>query len=113
MRLQPNNPMNRALASLLIFDVVVFGLAFPGMVLISDVSPMTAGIACGVSMIPAIASAASLRRPIGHPLGWLTQIVGIALGFLTPMMFIMGGVFALIWVMSFILGKRLEGAEAF
>jgi hypothetical protein len=34
--------------------------------------------------------------------------VGIALGFVTPMMFVVGALLAAVWVLSFILGKRLD-----
>ncbi|MFZ0529437.1 MAG: DUF4233 domain-containing protein, partial [Propionicimonas sp.] len=44
----------------------------------------------------------------GYPLGWLTQVVAVALGFATPMMFAVGGMFALLWVVCFILGRRIE-----
>ena len=36
------------------------------------------------------------------------QIAGILMGFLTPMMFFAGGLFAVIWLVTFVLGRRLE-----
>ena len=52
-----------------------------------------------------------MRRPVGYPLGWLTQAAGIALGVLTPWMYGMGAVFALLWVATMVLGRRLDAAR--
>ena len=53
-----------------------------------------------------------MRRPhVGYPLGWLTQIAALALGFLTAAMFALGGLFLALWTISFVLGKRLEQQE--
>jgi hypothetical protein len=41
-------------------------------------------------------------------MGWLTQLVGLGLGLLTSAMFIVGGMFLALWVLSFVLGKRLD-----
>ena len=106
--LEPQNPMNRAMMPILIFEVIVFALGIPGMILLSNVSTSLALGATGVACLLAIAASGTLKKPWGYPLGWLTQIVGIALGFLTPMMFAAGGIFALVWLGCFVLGKRIE-----
>ena len=108
MRLQPGNPMTRPLMLHLLLEVVVFGLAFPGMVIVSNVAALPAGIAAGGACVIAVLAAATLRRPIGWPLAWATQVAGILLGLLTPMMYLVGAIFALIWLMSFVLGRRVE-----
>lgn len=110
MRLSPDNPMNKAMVSLLVFEVIVFWLAFPGMLLVSSRSLTVSIVASTLASLLALAAALTLRRPYGYLLGWLTQVVGIALGFLTPMMFLVGLIFAVIWITSFILGRRLEDA---
>ncbi len=107
MRLAPTNPMGRAMLSILGFEVIVFGLAIPGMIQVSEVSVGMAFALGGAAAVLAIIAAALLRRPIGYPLGWLTQLVAIALGFATPMMFAVGGMFALLWVVCFVLGRRI------
>jgi membrane protein implicated in regulation of membrane protease activity len=45
---------------------------------------------------------------VGYILGWAAQLAGLALGFLTATMFIVGALFAAVWVLSFVLGKRLD-----
>lgn len=108
MTLSPGNPMRVVLLSVLVFEVVLFGLSIPVMILISDVSPLTAGLCAGGAALLALVAAGLMRRPAGYPLGWLTQLVGVALGLLTSAMFVVGGLFLALWVITFVLGRRLD-----
>jgi len=108
MTLSPKNPMRVVLLAILAFEVIVFGLAVPVMVLLSAVPGLTAGVAGGGAALLALVTAGLMRRPLGYPLGWLTQLVGVGLGLLTSAMFIVGGMFFALWVLSFVLGKRLD-----
>lgn len=108
MTLTPTNPMRVVLLSILIFEVIVFGLAVPVMVQVSDVPASTATIVAGGAALLALVAAGLMRRPVGYPLGWLAQLAGIALGVLTSAMFVVGVVFLALWVITFVLGKRLE-----
>ena len=106
--LSAGNPMRVVLMTVLIFEVIVFGLAIPVMILISNVSAAAAaGFGCA-AVVLAILAAGLLRSRLGYILGWTTQLVGIALGFVTPTMFVVGALLAAVWVLSFILGKRLD-----
>lgn len=108
MRLSAGNPLGRALMASLLCEGLVFALAIPGMIAVSGVAVQVA-VAAGVgAAILALVAAGTLRFAVGYPLGWLTQIVALALGWLTPWMFAMGGVFALLWVITFVLGRRLD-----
>ena len=108
MRLSPGNPMGRVLLALLIFEAVVIGLAVPGMVVVDGGPLQTAGLAAGGVALIALVAAGTLRRAVGYPLGWLAQALGMALGVLTSWMVVMGGLFALLWAVAFVLGRRLE-----
>jgi hypothetical protein len=108
MTLEPKNPMGVVLLSVLVFEVIVFGLAVPVMILLSDVPGLTAGLAGGGAALLALVAAGLMRRPLGYPLGWLTQVVGLGLGLLTTPMFLVGGMFLLLWLVTFLLGKRLD-----
>lgn len=108
MRLSASNPMTRVLSVILIFEAVVFGLAIPGMIVVSQQPLTVAFVSCGAAMLLALAAAGTMRGQLGYPLGWLTQIAGIALGFGTEYMFVMGGIFAVLWVVTFVLGRRLD-----
>jgi len=108
LTLTPGNPMRVVLLSILIFEVVVFALAIPVMILVSEVSPALAfGFGGGAALL-ALVAAAIMRRPAGYLVGWMAQLVGVALGFLTPAMFFVGGMFLVLWLITFVLGKRLD-----
>ncbi|GAA1840978.1 DUF4233 domain-containing protein [Microlunatus capsulatus] len=108
MNLSAKNPMRVVLLAILAFEVILFGLAIPVMILISDVDPLTAGLCAGGAALLALVAAAMMRRPAGYPLGWLTQLVGLALGLLTTAMYVVGGLFLALWLITFILGRRLD-----
>jgi hypothetical protein len=111
MTLSPGNPMRVVLLAILLFEVIVFGLAIPVMMLISEVPALTAALAGGGAALFALIGAALLRRPAGYLVGWAAQLVGLALGLLTTSMFVVGSMFLALWVLSFVLGKRLDGAK--
>jgi hypothetical protein len=106
--LSTGNPMRVVLMTVLIFEVIVFGLAIPVMILISGVPAAAAAAFGGGAALLALLAAGLLRSRAGYFLGWLAQLAGLALGFLTTTMFVVGAVFAAVWVMSFVMGKRLD-----
>ena len=108
MRLKAGNPLVSSLMSVLVFEVVVFWLAFAGMVQVSGVDTGTAALWVSLASVLSIVATAGLRRGWGYPVAWLTQLAAIALGLLTPWMYAMGLIFAVIWSISFVLGKRLD-----
>ena len=106
--LSAGNPMRVVLMTVLIFEVIVFGLAIPVMILVSGVSPAAAAGFGGGAALLALVAAGLLRSRLGYILGWIAQLVGLTLGFLTPLMFAVGAVLGGVWLLSFILGKRLD-----
>jgi hypothetical protein len=100
--------MRVVLLAILIFEVIVFALAVPVMIMVSEVSLGPAvGFGGGAALL-ALVAAALLRRPVGYLVGWPVQLLGVLLGFLTPAMFFVGGMFLALWLLTFILGKRLD-----
>jgi hypothetical protein len=110
--LSTGNPMRTVVLAVLIFEVIVFGLAVPVMILVSDVPAGVAGGLGGGAAALALIAAALLRTPRGYAVGWLTQLAGVSLGVLTPGMFVVGGIFLALWVLCFVLGKRLDARAA-
>lgn len=109
----PNsNPMRVVLLTLLLFEVVVFGLSIPVMILVSGVPAGTAFGAGGVAALLALVAAGLLRKPIGYLVGWIAQPIGILLGLFTPAMYAIGAIFAGLWVLAFVLGRRLDAQAA-
>lgn len=107
--LTPRNPMRVVLLSTLLFEALLYALAIPVMILVSHTAALPAALSGSVAALVALAAAGLLRKPAGYPLGWVAQLAGILLGFLTPAMFVVGGMFTALWVVSFVLGKRLDG----
>lgn len=106
--LSAGNPMRVVLMTVLIFEMIVFGLAIPVMIFVSNVPAAAAAGFGGGAAVLALVGAGLLRSPVGYVLGWLTQLAGVALGFLTTLMFIVGILLAAVWVLAFVLGKRLD-----
>jgi hypothetical protein len=108
LTLTPGNPMRVVLLSILIFEVIVFALGIPVMILVSEVPTGVAfGFGGGAALLALIA-AGLMRRPVGYLFGWPAQLAGVALGFLTAPMFFVGGMFLVLWLVTFVLGKRLD-----
>lgn len=108
MTLDPANPMRPAAMSVLIFEVVVVWLAFIGMIQAAGVSLPVAGAWCALATVLCLVAITGLRRRWGYLVGGLAQAVLVGLGILTPWMYAMGIIFALIWVTCLVLGRRLE-----
>ena len=106
--LSAGNPMRVVLMTVLIFEMIVFGLAIPVMIFISNVPAAAAAGFGGGAAVLALVAAGLLRSGVGYVLGWLTQLAGLALGVLTTLMFIVGMLLAAVWVLAFVLGKRLD-----
>jgi hypothetical protein len=106
--LSPGNPMRVVLMIVLIFEVIVFGLAIPVMISVSNVPAAAAAGFAGGAVVLALVAAGLLRSRVGYVLGWLVQLAGLALGLLTTSMFIVGAILAGVWLLAFVLGKRLD-----
>jgi len=99
-------------AAVLTFEAIVIGLAIPVAVSVSEVDAgvaVPAGLALAVLCLVA---AALLRRPLGYRLGWAVQVAAVALGFVVPAMFFLGGLFGFLWFMALRLGGEVEAARA-
>lgn len=107
MRLESDNPMLATMRVILIFEIVIVWLAFPGMLQVSGASVTTALVCCLVATVLCIAGVAGIKRRWGFYLGWAAQLGLLALGLLTAWMYAMGAVFGGIWMTAFFLGTRI------
>ncbi|WP_040281832.1 DUF4233 domain-containing protein [Tessaracoccus massiliensis] len=108
MTLAPGNPMRVAALSVLIFEVIIIWLAYIGMIQVSGVNLAVAAAWSGVATVLCLMATAGLRKGWGYLIGWFAQLVLIGLGLLTPWMYAMGIIFAMIWATCIILGRRVE-----
>lgn len=88
-------------AALLFFvTVTVFGLRI-----------LPAGVAFGAGaalFVVFVVAAWAVRYRWGVWFGWLLQAVLVAMGLLTPLMFVIGAGFAAMWIFCFITARRLD-----
>jgi Protein of unknown function (DUF4233) len=103
--------MRRLCATVLIFEVVVIGLAIPVAVTISHTKPVQAGVVGGVLALAALVIAGLVGRPgqgwtlIG---GTVLQVAVIATGVVVPAMYGLGVIFGALWLTAIWLGRRYQ-----
>ncbi|MGK2875899.1 MAG: DUF4233 domain-containing protein [Nocardioides sp.] len=99
-------------AAILSLEAIVLGLSTPVMIAISDVDvPVALTVGLGLVVLCLLA-AGMLRGPAGYWLGRLIQVAAIALGFVVPMMFVLGAIFALLWGTAEWLGRKIDRERA-
>jgi hypothetical protein len=106
--------MRRLCATVLIFEAIVIGLAIPVAITIEHRSHMMAGVAGGVLAGAAVVLALVVSRTgqgWALALGSLLQVAVIAAGLVVPAMFVLGAIFAALWVTAIWLGNRYREAS--
>jgi len=99
-------------AAMLTFEAIILGLSVPVMIGVEDVDKtwaLTVGLGLAVLCILV---AGSLRRPQAYLLGHAIQVAAICMGFLVPIMFFVGLMFASLWFGAFFLGRKIEDDKA-
>lgn len=99
-------------ASILVFEAIIVVLAIPVAISLGDVDPVVAGVGGGALALACLLTAGLLRRPWGYAVGWVLQLVLIASGFVVTAMFILGGLFAILWFVGLRVGRRGEQLRA-
>jgi len=103
--------VRRLCATVLIFEVVVIGLAIPVAVTISHAKPVQAGVVGGVLALAALVIAGLVGRPgQGWTLvgGTVLQVAVIATGVVVPAMYGLGVIFGALWLTAIWLGRRYQ-----
>jgi hypothetical protein len=98
--------MQRRLCSVVLgFEglVVFFGALVASRM--SDVSEGTALAVGGGLALACVLATGSLRSPYGVKLGWAVQVLVLATGVVVPAMFVMGLLFAALWVTALRIGE--------
>ena len=109
---QARSPRRGMCAAVLCLEAIVVGLSTLVMLSLTDVSATTA-VLTGVGMaVLCLLVAGALRSEIGYAAGWLVQLGAIGLGFVVPMMFFLGALFALLWGTADFLGRKIERERA-
>ncbi|WP_456696409.1 DUF4233 domain-containing protein [Aeromicrobium sp. P5_D10] len=99
-------------AAMLTLEAIVLGLSAPVMISVEDVDKAAAlTVGLGLALL-CILVAGSLRRPQAYFVGHAIQLAAIAMGFLVPIMFFVGAMFAALWFGAFFLGRKIEDDKA-
>ncbi len=105
--------MSRLSATVLILEDVVIALTVVPAVKLAHVAPGSAGLVAGIAAVAAIALAALARRALRVTLagGSVLQLLVIASGAVLSAMYILGVIFAMLWVTGIWLGHRVENSS--
>jgi len=99
----------RGMASAILFlQAIVLGLTTPVMISIENVSWQAAvAVGCGLCVVCLLLSG-MLRQRWAYGAGWLVQVASIVLGVVIHMMFVLGGIFFILWWAAMALAHKIE-----
>ena len=106
------SPKRTLCAAMLTLEAVVLALSVPVMISVEDVDTgLALGLGLGLAALCVLA-AGLMRRPWAFGVGHAVQVGAIALGFVVPIMFAVGAMFAALWATAFLVGRRIETDRA-
>ncbi|AYY12210.1 DUF4233 domain-containing protein [Actinobacteria bacterium YIM 96077] len=105
--------MNRIAATILGAEAFVVVLAVPVALNVADVATAPGWIGATVIALLCLLGIGMVRRGgrAGYVLGSVVQVGMLALGFILPMMFVLGAIFAALWLLLLRLGPDVEAAK--
>lgn len=104
--------MRTLCSSTLLGEFFVIGFAALVAMKDPDLSMATVWTVSGIAMVLCVLLCGVLSRPGGVALGWALQIALIASGFVVPVMYFLGAVFAALWWASVHFGRKIDEAKA-
>ena len=105
-------PKRALCAAMLTLEAVVLALSVPVMISVEDVDTgLAVGLGIGLAVL-CVLTAGLLSRPWAYVVGHVLQVGAIGLGFVVPAMFLVGAMFAALWVLAFLVGRRIEADRA-
>jgi O-antigen ligase len=99
-------------ASVLTMEALVIGFAMLVAKDLSVRSEIPAGWIGAALAVAALVAAGLLRSRVGWILGSLVQVGLVLMGLVVPMMFVLGGLFAVLWAAAIVVGRMGEQARA-
>lgn len=109
---EQRSPRRGMCAAILCLEAIALGLTTPVMISVADVDT---GVALSIGlglMVVCLLLSGMLRKPWAYGAGWAVQVAAVALGFVVPIMFVLGGIFALLWGTADLLGRKIERERA-
>ena len=106
------SPKRTMCAAMLTLEAVVLALSVPVMISVEDVDTgLALGLGLGLAVL-CVLTAGLLRRPWAYGVGHGVQVGAIGLGFVVPIMFTVGTIFAALWTTAYLGGRRIEADRA-
>ncbi|WP_239021781.1 DUF4233 domain-containing protein [Nocardioides jishulii] len=106
------SPTRGMCAAILALQSIALGLTTPVMIMVADV-PQGVALVIGLGLaVLCLLAAGMLRRPWAYHLGTAIQVASLALGFVIPLMFVLGVIFAVLWGGAIALGRKIEREKA-
>lgn len=96
----------------LIGEAIVICLGALVAMSLSDVSTGVLWGVAGPAAVLCVLLCSKLSAPWAVPAGWALQVALIAAGFVVPMMFVVGALFAAIWYACVRVGRTIDAAKA-
>ncbi|HLR96405.1 MAG TPA: DUF4233 domain-containing protein [Jiangellaceae bacterium] len=105
--------MSRIAMSMMVIEAIVLTLTIPVGIAGPELGTGQAWAFGGGLAVLAVVAAGLLRRGrAGYVVGTVVQVGALAMGFWLPMMFFLGGIFALLWFVLLRIGPEVERAKA-
>ena len=79
---------------------------------LSDLDDATVWWVGGGAAVACLVVTGLLRHPLAYVAGSLLQVLVIVAGLVVPVMFFLGAVFAVLWVLAIYLGRRVARLQA-
>jgi hypothetical protein len=99
-------------AAVLTFEALLVLFAIAPAIVVSHTSGAVAGIGGPAIAVLCVLAAGMLRRRSGYLLAFVLQVVLILCGLATPLMWVLGTLFAALFVIAYVLGGRLDAEKA-
>jgi Protein of unknown function (DUF4233) len=106
------SPRRGMAAAVLTLEAITLGLTTPVMITIADVDTgLALAVGLGLAFV-CLLLAGMLRAEWAYTAGYVVQVAAVALGFVLPVMFGLGAVFAVLWATADLLGRKIERERA-
>ncbi|WP_246056998.1 DUF4233 domain-containing protein [Nocardioides eburneiflavus] len=106
------SPRRGMAAAVLSLEAITLGLTTPVMITIADVDTSLAlSVGLGLAVV-CLLLAGMLRAEWAYLAGYAVQVAAVALGFVLPVMFGLGLIFAALWTAADLLGRKIERERA-
>ena len=98
-------------SAVLVMEAITLGLLIPVALVAYDLAGPVVWFVAAVALV-ALLLPGAFGRPYFEPAGWAVQVAAISCGLFVPMMFVLGGVFAILWWTALRLGRKVERQRA-